>query len=57
MKHDPKLLSGWSIYLIVLHMIGQSKLNERLHYDDMIPNCCLIGQYIKQSCISLDDQR
>jgi hypothetical protein len=31
-----ELSSDWSIYLSVLHMIGQSKINERLH--DMIPN-------------------
>ena len=26
-----KLLFDWSVYLTVLHMIGRSKINERLH--------------------------
>jgi len=31
-----KLFSDWPIYLTVLHMIGRSKMNKRLH--DMTPN-------------------
>ena len=31
-----QLLSNWSTNLTVLHMIGQSKMTERLH--DMTPN-------------------
>jgi hypothetical protein len=34
------LFSNWSIYLTALHMIGQSKMNERLH--DMTPNEMLL---------------
>ena len=27
-----ELLSDWSVYLIILHMIGRSKINERSHH-------------------------
>ena len=33
-------LSDWSTYITVLHMIGRSKMNERLH--DMTPNGILL---------------
>ena len=36
-----QLLSDWSIYFIVLHMIGRSKMNERLH--DKTSNRMLLG--------------
>jgi hypothetical protein len=32
----------WSVYLTILHMIGWSKMNERL--PDMIPNVHMIGR-------------
>jgi hypothetical protein len=35
-----ELLSDWSIYLIVLHLIGRSKMNEKLHV--MTPNSMLL---------------
>jgi hypothetical protein len=33
-------LSDWSIYLTILHMMGWSKMNERLH--DITPNWMLL---------------
>ena len=40
------MLSDWSIYLTLMHMIGQSKMNERSH--DMTLNRKLLDVSVSQ---------
>jgi hypothetical protein len=40
------MLSDWSIYLTLMHMIGQSKMNERSH--DMTLNRKLLDVSVTQ---------
>jgi hypothetical protein len=41
------MLSDWSIYLTLMHMIGQSKMNERSH--DMTLNRKLLDVSVSQT--------